>query len=738
MKLCKGGQVMNATHSRPARILYLGIVCVMLIALTLVSVPTISTANAEIGVSPVIKKATDALSKLELQITALPGSAFRNSNNRETLLNKIAAVFNQVDSGAYKGAANKITDDIKDKITKWIIASEQAPLLESANIAIGNLISASIPVISEYIQLPTIAQVPDTPSQLNRVAFLRTYNKDARGMADAVILFQDGSTAGPWSVLAKQLVDMAARRGKRIEVWSVDRRENNLEDHRGFSEAIRAGDPKVALKYYYGDDALDAKGKFNSAAQLGGPGATYIPLQQGDVPFMANWGVDVIFDDMETLLRLIPEQYRKTNVFLMGNFTGAYLLTSFAGHRLRDGKRAYEELAGLIMMEGTPNPAVALEPTAADIASYLANVQGLRSGTVRRYSGDPRTGVDRDIRAMFGNLFPRDETIYAVPAGASGGPLADQFVANLRLTNHARSGFSSGDEPIAGAFLQSPALAFLTLRAGRLDFTPAPGTEGACAAPGPFGLVPPCVPPISQIDPNRVYDWLDGGAGGPGAAGDPLDGWTVIGGNFTDIYVIPGEKPSSFTDSFASTYTNTTYRTNVQPISVNFPASGNINIYAFPSDSYAWYVNNRFQAIDMNFIGKFQKVLIQRDDLNVHIDIDKAAVTGIPLISYVSGYQTAPVINPFGGVDDFTNVTRYGATGTSKAMAVGTVDPRVTTKLYKNGDFYYADNSLAGQVVPGENGANVVAASYMDWLIPRMGNFSFEVPEFGDVFDFEF
>jgi hypothetical protein len=59
---------------------------------------------------------------------------------------------------------------------------------------------------------------------------------------------------------------------------------------------------------------------------------------------------------------------------------------------------------------------------------------------------------------------------------------------------------------------------------------------------------------------------------------------------------------------------------------------------------------------------------------------------------------------------------------TRQKEAVGTLDPRVSTKLYKNGDFYYADNSLAGQVVPGENGANVVSASFMDWLIPRMGH----------------
>jgi hypothetical protein len=590
------------------------------------------------------------------------------------------------------------------------------------------------PIVSAYLQVPSNAQPSDTPSALNVVRFLRTYDKDANGRADAIILFQDGATAGPWGVLAKQIVDMAAQRGKWVEVWMVDRRENGLEDHRGFSLAIHKGDPRVALDYYYGESAIGADGKFNLVAPLGGPGAAYVALKQDDVPFMANWGVDVIFGDMETLLDLIPAQYRETNVFLMGNFQGAYLLQAFAGQRLSDGNRGYQELAGLIMVEGTPNLPTAVEPSAGDVATYLASVDALRDGTLPRYQGSPSPQVLRDLISIYTDLFPHRETIFPVPPGTAGGPLADQFVADLRLTNLARSGFGSDDDPIPGAFLQSFFLAFLSLRAGTLDFTPVPGTEGTCAVPGPLGNMPPCVPPISQIDPNKVYDWLDGGPGNPGAAGNPLCGWTTpVPGVFTvppatNAYVIPGEKPTQLSGAtLRDTYDNAT-QTNVPPVKIDFPDSGPVKIDPFPSDSYAWYVNNRFQAIDMNFIGKYQKVMIQSD--GVDIDIDKTAVSGIPLISYVPGYQTTPPLDPFPGVTDFTAVYRGGAIQTPQAAAVGVFNPLVSTQLYKNGDFYYADNSLAGQVTPGENGANVVSASLMDWLIPRMGSSEFKVPSF--------
>jgi hypothetical protein len=594
-------------------------------------------------------------------------------------------------------------------------------------------------IVAEYLQLPSTAQPADTPSALNRVAFVRIYDTDANGQADAIILFQDGVTAGGWSVLGRQLVDMAARRGKWIEVWMLDRREKNLEDRTGFADAIAANDPSVAIQYYYGNNAFDANGKFIATTPLGGSGASYIPLQQSDVPFMANWDVGVIFGDMETLLDLVPAQYRKTNVVLMGNYTGAYLLTAFAGHRLRDGKRGYQELAALIMTEGTPNPTSGPEPTASEISTYVSNVQKLRSGTLSRYATNPASGVRRDIGSMYSDLLPHSETIFTPATGAAGGPLADQFVASLRLTNLASSGFASSDDPMPGTFLVPYPIARGNIRGGRLDFTPVPGSP-SCAevSPGvcisPTGACePPCVPPISQIDPDHVYDWLNGGADNPGATANPLSGWTRTApypaGSFTNAYVMTGEEPTPESVAVHDTYDNAD-TTNVEPVQVTFPTSGTVTLNSFPSHTYAWYLNNRFQNYDMPFIGTYQTVYIQDDVNDIHIDVDKTAVTGIPLISYVTGYQTTPPVNPFAGVNDFTAVWKEGTQQTLTAATVGPMDSRINTSQYKNGDFYYADNSLADEpgVIPGQNGADVVSASVIDWLIPRLGGSRIDVP----------
>jgi len=123
------------------KVIYLGIALSMVLGLTLVAAPAISTVNA--ATSAVGIGAYDAVTKLQNQISALPASAFTNPNHKGTLLNKIEAVINQVENGAYNGAINKLDNDIKDKIEKWVVASQQATLLASADVAIASVTNAS-------------------------------------------------------------------------------------------------------------------------------------------------------------------------------------------------------------------------------------------------------------------------------------------------------------------------------------------------------------------------------------------------------------------------------------------------------------------------------------------------------------------------------------------------------------------------------------------------------------------
>ncbi len=223
-------------------------------------------------------------------------------------------------------------------------------------------------LIAEYIRIPSTAHPDGTPAELNQANFIRVHNRNADPRhADAILLQAIPNGGSSFTESAAQLVEMAALRGKNFEVWGIERREKTLEDLEGMRQAIRQHDAKAALTYYYGTDYLDAHGKF--AGKLGGRGAKFVPLQTSDVPFLANWDAEVFNRDVESIINLIPPAQRKANVFLYSASPGGAFLSQFAGFALLDGHRGFEEIAGIIAIEGqlTDNRVGTGEPTQDDI-----------------------------------------------------------------------------------------------------------------------------------------------------------------------------------------------------------------------------------------------------------------------------------------------------------------------------------------------------------------------------------
>ena len=73
--------------------------------------------------------------------------------------------------------------------------------------------------------------------------------------ADAVFVSMPGIFAGAsmHDQVGRNAVRRAARRGKDLEYWALDRRANCLEDHRGIEAAARHRSAKLAFDYYWGD-----------------------------------------------------------------------------------------------------------------------------------------------------------------------------------------------------------------------------------------------------------------------------------------------------------------------------------------------------------------------------------------------------------------------------------------------------------------------------------------------------
>jgi hypothetical protein len=265
---------------------------------------------------------------------------------------------------------------------------------------------------------------------------------------------------------------------------------------------------------------------------------------------------------------------------------------------------------------------------------------------------------------------------------------------------------------------------------GHLDFTPLPGTP-ACAQPGPLGMRPPCVPPTAQIDPAKVYGWVEGGPGGPGVGGNPLEGWTITSdGAFTAASADRGSNPARLLTA-VQTFARPATLTNAVPLTIAFP-TGSRTIDASFNLGWAWYPSNRYHSLDVPFLNRFRTVLIDRPDLHIHLDFDKSAID-VPIIEYTVHLDTA---NPWPDQSkDFTVVDLHGLTETPLAAQKSAMNPAVNLHLYKNVDIHTADNSagaaaFGGSVLPGTLGANPISDTLPDWIIARMGKAGVDLPAF--------
>jgi hypothetical protein len=591
----------------------------------------------------------------------------------------------------------------------------------------GSLVPGYPDVVGEYIQIQG-ARTAGTPIALDTGAFLRVRSAldgERPRSADAVVIAMPGFSSVPshWLFLAAQLVHKANQRtcgderseverggeidrgggGCRIEVWIIDRRGSNLEDTFGLLLAHARRDPDTAIDYYFGRSILsldpDRPGKFpfiapqNLPAQ---PDAVFRPLEQADVPFVAEWGFEAHAGDVDRMIALIQQRSGADNIFLAGHSQGGAFISSYAGRRGRDGRRGFEKLAGLIALDPAPLNGRELSPTDAALDAYFAGVEALRTGATQvftngtgalpNYNG-PRAGALTSVAGVgLGLRSLDDESI--LPIRQVGAlpftPAGDAFLRKIRLTNLAGAGMGIDTDPLPGRSLQNAVITALGEGLGRLDFTPRPGTEAACDPQSPAGR---CLPDASQIDPDRVYRWVDGG----GQAGATEVGSARL---------------------WAASLAFSPSRTNVVPVLARFAVSGLRVVYAGDMNASTWYPSIRYDS-DMAFLGTFHSVNIQQS--GVSLDIDRDAID-VPVFM---SRRTNAASNVLPLVTDYTEINRAGVTQTPAAAALTPIDPAVNVALYNHTDFVSADDSLAGQVTPGQPGASAVADTLIDWVLAR-------------------
>jgi pimeloyl-ACP methyl ester carboxylesterase len=615
-------------------------------------------------------------------------------------------------------------------------------------------------VVGEYVQIeggaqPTDTNVLQTPKEFNAATFLRVRSAldgETPRAANAVMVVMPGfsSTPGHWMYLAAQLVQKANERKNgcvngttpvdcRLEVWIVQRRGAHLADTLGARNAIVDKNPSAAVSYYFGKSVmgsdgrttLDGQGKFPVAspkALAGAADAAWRPLLQSDLTFMADWGFETYARDVENMIALVRQESGSKNVFLAGHSQGGSFTGVYAGRLGTDGRRGYQNLAGIVMLDGGGYGTLT-SPTVAQVSALKMAIDDLRSGARAVYTdaagansaSGPAVGA-REISSLryttedqqAESLFPPRQagmlTATAFPGTAAA--TGNDFLGAIRLTQLARAGMGFDTSPTTAPTtppaplavnLQDSLIVSLGESLGLLDFKPVPGTETDCDIL-PSGK---CVPRTSQIDPSKVYGWIEAGGG------SSIPASTKVGVG----------KASQFLRG----YSWTTNRTNIQPVTYNFRTSGQRTVDAREIVTANWYPSERYEA-EMSFVGAGPTFVF--DYKGLKIDVDKSVVD-VPLYYAHQGAASAVAPSVFPLVSDYTNIGSTGTVQSAQASSKSRVDPAVSSQYYKHTDFVSADDSLSGQAgapLPGQPGVSLVANTLVDWVFARTGSKLAAVP----------
>jgi hypothetical protein len=181
-------------------------------------------------------------------------------------------------------------------------------------------------VKASYVSLfaPLPADAGPRPKACDRIGYLRF--RDAGGpqkarKADAVFVTMPGIFAGAGSldIFARNMVRTAHAHGRHVEVWTLDRRSNCLEDHYGVDVGKKRRNYRLAMKYYYHGAGINGR-KFAGFRS------------QQDAQFLKAVGLEqTVRDEYYVINRSMRRWLRKKKVFCGGHSLGGPLTTAFAG-----------------------------------------------------------------------------------------------------------------------------------------------------------------------------------------------------------------------------------------------------------------------------------------------------------------------------------------------------------------------------------------------------------------------
>jgi pimeloyl-ACP methyl ester carboxylesterase len=257
---------------------------------------------------------------------------------------------------------------------------------------------------------------PGTPAKYDKVGVLKIGPRSARN----VLVLEPGTSAGSgyFAPLAKWIV----ARMPGWQVWSVERRENLLEDQSEMNlyKAKKISTTKF-FNYYLG--------------YLKNPSVTphFHPVSNASVAFAKQWGMNVAVQDLHVVIAAAKKLGGKVVLgghSLGGSIVTAYATWDFGGHAGADG------LAGLVYIDGGSD---ATPVSAATATSELQSLNKSSASPWLSFGGiiAPYAGIFVATGSATALLDPNSASL-----GQASGLLPADLVPSVRVSNVAQFGFA--------------------------------------------------------------------------------------------------------------------------------------------------------------------------------------------------------------------------------------------------------------------------------------------------------